>query len=81
MRAVTGSVDLGRAGGARCERGALPMLPQGGAGVGGAHARHNNKRDSALASRVRLQLRFFVNKCRKDRRFKALVFNVLLGLF
>lgn len=52
VRVVTGSVDLGRAGGARCERGTLPMLPQGGVGVGGAHARHNNKRDSALASRV-----------------------------
>lgn len=54
VRAVTGSVDLGRAGGARCERGTLPMLPRGGSGAGEAHAIHNNKHDSALASRVRL---------------------------
>lgn len=52
--AVTGSVDLGWAGGAHCERGTLPMLPQGGSGAGEAHGRHNNKHDSALASRVRL---------------------------
>lgn len=51
---VTGSIDLGRAGSARCERGTLPMLPQGGGGAGGAHSRHNNKHDSALASQVRL---------------------------
>lgn len=50
--AVTGSVDLGRADGARCERGSLPMLPQGSRGAGEAHARHNNKHDSALASQV-----------------------------
>lgn len=43
VHVVTGSIDLGRAGGAHCERGTLPMLPQGGGGAGGAHARHNNK--------------------------------------
>lgn len=65
---VTGSIDLGRAGSARCERGTLPMLPQGGGGAGGAHSRHNNKHDSALASQARLWLFLFFssNVERKD---------------
>lgn len=69
---VVSSIDLGRVGGARCERGTLPMLPQGGGGAGGAHARHNNKRDSALASRVRLKLRFFLIECGKEGCFSLL---------
>lgn len=51
---VTGSIDLGWAGSARCERGTFPMMPQGGGGgdAGGAYTRHNDKHDSALASRL-----------------------------